>query len=159
MYRCHSLSVGVKGLFECTGILILQAFMVDAERLRHIDQRPLCRVADDFALAVRVKTCIVTERCGVDQFSVYLRMLMGGRVNRRGFPGFKITVDRNMGYSHFVQGECAGFVGTDNGGAAQGFYGGQLTDQCVFLCHTLYAQSHYDGSGCGQSLWNNGDGQ
>ena len=86
-------------------------------------------------------------------------MLFGSIFNRGSCTVFKISVDRNVCYRHLIECKSTGFIGTNNGGAAQGFHRRQFTNQCVFLSHTLHAQGHYN-RGCGrQTFRDDGDCQ
>ena len=74
MYRGHALAVGIKGLLKQPGMGVLQPFVIEAEGLGQVQQRPLSGVADDFPRAVGVKAGVVAQRRGVDQLpDVYKR--------------------------------------------------------------------------------------
>ena len=126
--------------------------MVDSKRLCQIDQRTLCGVTDDFSLSIRVKAGVITESCCINQFSIYRRMLFGGISNRGSCAVFKISVDCNMCYRHFIECKSTGFIGANDSCTTQSFYCGQFANQRIFLCHTLHAQRHHN-RGCGRQTF------
>ena len=126
--------------------------MVDSKRLCQIDQRTLCGVADDFSLSIRVKAGVIAESRCINQFLIDRGMLVGSIFNRGSCAVFKISVDRNMCYRHFIECERTCFIGANDGGATQGFHCGQFANQRIFLCHTLHAQRHYN-SGCSRQTF------
>ena len=157
--RGHPLSLGIKRLLKKAGIFILQGFMVDPKCLRHIDQRALCGVTDDFSRSIRVKAGVIAESRCINQFLIHCRMLFGSAFNRGSSTVFKIPVDSNVGYRHFIESKRTGFIGTDDSCAAQRFHCGQFSNQSVFLRHALHAQRHYN-RGCGrQAFRDNGNCQ
>ena len=155
----HPLTLGIKRLLKKAGIFILQGFMVNSKRLCHIDQRALCGVSDDFSLSIRVKTGVIAESRCINQFFIYRRMLFDSIFNRGSRTVFKISVDRNVCYRHLIECKSTGFIGTNNGGAAQGFHRRQFTNQCIFLSHTLHAQGHYNRGCSRQTFRDDGDCQ
>jgi hypothetical protein len=62
-------------------------------------------------------------------------------------------------HGHGVLGECPGFVGTDDGGATQGFQGRELAHQGMAAHHVLHAQGQADGDDGRQTLRYRCDGQ
>lgn len=62
--------------------------------------------------------------------------------------GVWLSVGAHLGHTHLVGGECAGLVGADDRGAAQGFHRGQASDNGVLLGHTAGTKSE---AGCDDS--------
>lgn len=62
--------------------------------------------------------------------------------------GVWLSVGAHLGHTHLVGGECAGLVGADDRGAAQGFHRRQASDNGVLLGHTAGTKSE---AGCDDS--------
>ena len=56
--------------------------------------------------------------------SIYFGMLFCNTFNWSGCAGFKIPVDCNMSYRHFIEGKSTGFIRTNDSGVAKSFYCG-----------------------------------
>ena len=69
------------------------------------------------------------------------------------------TIGVDLLRGHFVLGQGAGFVGTDDGHAAQTFHGLQILDDGVLTGHFLGAHGQNDGDDGGQGLGDGGHGQ
>ncbi len=60
---------------------------------------------------------------------------------------------------HLILGQGAGLVRADDGGAAEGFHGGQLADDGATVRHAGDADGEHDGERRGQSFGNGADGE
>jgi len=64
---------------------------------------------------------------------VELNFAFGAVSRTRNRVGFAARID--FLHRHFVFRQSSGFVGTDDGSAAEGFHCGQFADDRVAICH------------------------
>ena len=141
-------------------MLILVIFGIYSELIGKQYKRALGRVAHCFAGAVGIEVSVAAQRAAVKQIFVHGAAVLFCKVfGKRRRSHFKICAYGDVRYRHFIQRERTRLVAADDGCAAQRFNRGQTFYKCVLFSHSLNAESHYNGSRCGQTFGYYGNSQ
>ena len=159
MYCRHTFAVGIERLLKPAGICVLQGLMIDSESLSHVNQRALCRIADDCACVIRVDARIIAQRRRVNKLLINNGVLSGGFGDGGGRARFKIAVYRDVSHSHLIERQRPCLIAANDSGAAKRFHSGQIAYKRIAFSHALHAQGHYNGRRSWQTFRNDGNCQ
>ena len=132
----HELPVAVERVLALARIFPAHLLGIKSQAASEIDQRGLCRVAD--LHAVRILRVIAEHTA--DQQAALGRII---NIHIRRFDTFLIYII--IFYGHFVLGQGACLVRTDDGNASQSFHSLKFTHDGVFSGHLLRTEGKNDG--------------